>query len=184
MTIRQAILERRTVHTYDAGDVPIELVHQAMEQAIHAPNHRKTWPWYFVVAKGKTKAKFAELSIKHNGAAEELSEAKKTAIKNNFLNASYIVGLAQKRSDCSRQTKEDYASMACAVQNMSLFFWEHEVGSKWSSGEITRGDEAYEYFNVDKTLYELVGFMWIGKPQRIPATPKRPSAEEFYQVID
>ncbi len=45
--IHDILLNRRTIHLYEPGEVSKEILHQALEAAHHAPNHRHTWPWRF-----------------------------------------------------------------------------------------------------------------------------------------
>lgn len=178
------MLNRRTIHEYNVAEVDIELVKQAIEVAIHAPNHRKTWPWYFVIGGDSVKTQIAKLSIELKEKKEKLSDIKKQALTTKFQRASYLVALGQRRSENPVQSKEDYATIACGVQNMSLFLWEKGIGTKWSSGGVTSHEKTYEIFNIEKEEYELVGFLWVGQPNRIPTNIERPDVKSFYKVID
>jgi hypothetical protein len=83
-----------------------------------------------------------------------------------------------KRPPEAAQAKEDYASVAMGVQNASLYLWENGIGSKWSSGALTTHERTYEIAGCDPKAEEIVGFLWIGRPERAPRPAARPPLNE------
>jgi hypothetical protein len=69
--------------------------------------------------------------------------------------------------------REDYAAVACAIQNFCLSLWAEGVGSKWSTGAITTAAETYSLLGVDAELEEIVGFVWAGLANGAPSKAKR-----------
>ena len=83
-------------------------------------------------------------------------------------------------SSDARQSKEDYAAVSCAIQNFSLALAAHGLGSKWSTGSMTRHQLAYDLSEIDQNKEEIVGFIWFGYPARVPS-PKRPELSEIFR---
>ena len=87
--------------------------------------------------------------------------------------------VSQVRSADALQAKEDYAAVSCAIHNFTLALAARGVGSKWSTGSMTRHPIAYEVTQVDAEAEEIVGFIWIGVPElESPQVPKRTPLEE------
>ena len=170
------IKTRRTIHRYLSNEVDQNIVNRALESAHFAPNHRKTWPWVFRVIGAQSKERLIESEFKRKTANGELSEVERLAFQEKRLNPSLIV-VTQKRCEDPRQAKEDYAAVACAIQNLSLSLHAEGVGSKWSTGSLTRTPHSYESLNIDSTKEEIVGFIWYGYAAKVPVVV-RPALEE------
>ena len=67
--------------------------------------------------------------------------------------------------------QEDRSGAACAaaVQNFMLFLWKAGVGSKWTTGDITRAPRFFEIVGVDARTEKIVGLIWYGYPKLTPA---------------
>ena len=63
---------------------------------------------------------------------------------------------------------ENYAAVCCAIQNLMLVLWEAGVGTKWSTGIITRDDRFYDVLEIDRKQQEIVGLIPYGYPKKIP----------------
>lgn len=57
---------------------------------------------------------------------------------------------------------EDYAATCCAVQNFMLSMWVEGVGTKWTSGDITRTQEFANLCGIDLDKEQVVGCIWYG----------------------
>lgn len=166
MDFYQLITTRRTVHSYLPEKVPDAILQRAIECAIHAPIHRLTFPWRFFYVGPETKAKIAALEI----------EAK----RKKFLGGGEIIVLGLEKSSRPDVAEEDYASLACAVQNMSLYLWSEGFGTKWATGAITQNLELHELLGTSPDKVRLCGFLWVGKPEAVPARPERPPVESLF----
>ena len=171
MSVEQVISERRTVHSYTNEEVPREVINKAMEMAIMAPNHKLTFPFMFIPVGKETRNKIADIAFELKG--------QKEPIRTKFQNEGSLVFFAQKLAEDEFTRKEDYATMACAIQNYSLYMWEKGYGSKWSSGQIIRSPETYKVLDVDSNEYEIVGMIWAGKYKAEPRLPERPPLNDF-----
>ena len=80
------------------------------------------------------------------------------------------------------QSREDYASVSCAIHNFTLALAARGVGTKWSTGSMTRHPMAYDLAQVDAQAEEIVGFIWYGFAARTPQ-PRRPDLNEVYRSV-
>ena len=172
MNIYEIIKNRRTIHGYTDEKVDEQIVEQALEACLYGLNHKHTQPWRFFVTNEQQKLDIANVAV-------ELKKKKKPdtpkavldAVRKKFTNPSHLIVLGMKKSESEFQTKEDYAAIACGVQNMSLFLWEKGIGSKWSTGGASQNPAIYEWLDVDQNEIEIVGIFLIGIAEKNPAVP-------------
>ncbi len=163
---------RPTVLDFSSKPLPEGALHRALEAGLTAPNHRMTEPWRFIRVGHQTREGLARVQarLKDKGrtpspesltrAREKLGSAPELIVLLRVVNADAVVG------------REDYAAIACAVQNISLSLWAEGVGSKWSTGGVTSDAETYSLLGLDAAAAEIVGFLAIGYPRG--ETPKKP----------
>lgn len=179
MNIEKLIKERRTVHEYKGQKVSDALVENALELALWAPNHKLTNPWKFVWMGPQARETIADLSVQIKKQKDPgMSDLLQSKMKQKFLEPSHLIAILQKKSENAFQSKEDYATISCGVQNATLFLWEQGVGSKWTTGAVTTHEKTYKALDINFEKDEIVGFLWIGYPAHIPEAPKRPSLQE------
>lgn len=174
MKLEQIIRERRTIHSYLNEEVPADIIKNALELATYAPNHKLTFPFLFITTGSIAREKISELAVELKGI--EL-------VRNKFKNEGSLIFFAQKLVDDDYTRREDYATMACAIQNFSLYMWEQGFGSKWSSGKIISSPKLYEILSIDKNDYEIVGMIWCGKFKSLPKTPHRPNIDKVTKAV-
>ncbi len=162
---------RRTINLYLHTEVPRQLVLDAIEAATWAPNHHVTEPWRFLVMGPETVAKTIDLvrDIVTEKKGPELGEhkAKTWAEKPGWLTVTCV------RSDDELTAQEDYAACSAAVQNFMLYLWKAGVGSKWTSGAITRDPRFFDILGVDADKEYVVGMLWFGYPKITPEQSRR-----------
>ena len=73
--------------------------------------------------------------------------------------------------------REDYASCACAIQNLMLYLSAAGVASKWSSGPITRDDRFLRLLGIDPEEEFVVGLIWYGYAKVTPAQSRKDVAD-------
>lgn len=162
---------RRTINLYLHTEVPRQLVLDAIEAATWAPNHHVTEPWRFLVMGPETIAKTIDLvrDIVTEKKGPELGEhkAKSWAEKPGWLTVTCA------RSDDELTAQEDYAACSAAVQNFMLYLWKAGVGSKWTTGPITRDPRFFEILGVDADKEYVVGMLWFGYPKITPQQSRK-----------
>lgn len=180
MDLHETLLARRTIHAYTTDPLPEGAVERALEAAVHAPNHRLTFPWRFVRVGRQTREALAELVVRlKSKPGEELPAEAIDKARAKVLNPAELLVVSIRRHEDPQTAREDYASAACAIQNLHLALWAEGVGSKWSSGKPTRHPEAYAIFGIDPEVEEIVGFVWAGIAAKVPPKPERPPLDEL-----
>jgi nitroreductase len=158
---------RRTINLYLQTPIPDSLVRDAIEAATWAPNHHVTEPWHFYLLGKKSIADCVEL-------VREISTAKKGTKAGDFKAKSWaekpgwLVVTCRKSEDALLQ-REDLAACAAAIQNFMLYLWQAGVGSKWTTGAITRDARFREIVGIDAETESVVGLIWYGYPKLTPS---------------
>ncbi len=168
MQLVEAIHARTTVHSYAPEPVADGVVDRVLAAAHQAPCHKLTWPWRFVVVGPSTRARllpaaFRLAELKCKGALSPKLEAR---VRAKLLDPAVLIVVCQRRSDDPMRSREDYAAVSCAIQNMMLVATDAGLGSKWSTGGITQDPEAWSVLGVDGTHEDVVGFVWVGVPAK------------------
>jgi nitroreductase len=176
MDVFSAIQTRRTIHKYRATNVPIEAIERCIEAAHHAPNHKLTWPWTFVVAGVETRRTIFETALGMRRQMPGMSEEIEAKLRAKLLNPGGMVFVTQKKEEDAFRAKEDYAAISCAIQNFMLAAHALGYGTKWSTGAISRLPETYQAIGVEASTDEIVGLIWMGEAEIVPDI-KRPNVE-------
>ena len=158
---------RRTINLYLQTPVPAKLVRAAIEVATWAPNHHVTEPWRFYLLGKASIAACIEL-------VRDIVTAKKDAKAGAFKAKSWAekpgwLLVTCRRSNDEIMQREDFAACAAAVQTFMLYLWKAGVGSKWTTGDITRDPRFFDIVGVDPQAENVVGLIWYGYPKLTPA---------------
>ena len=162
---------RRTIELFLQTEVPRTLVNEAIEAATWAPNHHVTEPWHFYVLGEVTKERCLDL-------CREIVTAKNGEKAGDFKRQSWSekpgwLLVTCQRSDDEFLQKEDYAACCAAVQNLILYLWKAGVGSKWTTGDITRDTRFFDIVGIDETQAFVVGLIWYGYPKMTPTQSRK-----------
>jgi nitroreductase len=175
MTVRAALLGRTTIHDYSSEPLPEGALVRALEAAIAAPNHRLTEPWRFVrigpVARRQLGELSAALRARRSGSVAEARDIERQQAK--FLAVPELLAVLETVTEDPEVARENYAAVACAIQNLSLSLWSEGIGSKWSSGAVTTAPETYAALGVDASRLQIVGFLWAGVAAGPATKPRR-----------
>ena len=173
MNISDIIKSRRTIHNFEADKIPdISIIKDAIESACWAPNHKLTEPWHFYLLGNETVIDICKLNkemlIETKGV-----EAAEKKIKRWLSIPGWIVVTCQK-SDDELRYQEDYAACSCAIQNLMLILSEQGIGTKWSTGPITREERFYDLVWVNKDMENIMGIVWYGYAADVPKMARKP----------
>jgi nitroreductase len=171
---------RRTINLYLQTPVPEELVREAIEVATWAPNHHVSEPWHFILPGEKTMAKILDLCEGMVTAAKgaELGEHKRKAWSEK---PGWLIVTCERSEDALRE-REDYAACCAAVQSFMLYLWKAGVGSKWTTGDITRDPRFLDLIGVNDTQSFVVGMIWFGYPKVTPEQSRKDLADVLVQL--
>jgi nitroreductase len=171
---------RRTIELFLQTEVPRSLVNEAIEAATWAPNHHVTEPWHFYVLGETSKGRCLDL-------CREIVTAKVGEKAGDFKRQSWsekpgwLVVTCQ-RSDDELLQKEDYAACCAAVQNLILYLWKAGVGSKWTTGDITRDARFFDIVGIDESEDFVVGLIWYGYPKLTPTQSRKGVSEVSTEI--
>ena len=169
--LEEVIRGRRTINLYLQTPVPGELVREAIEAATWAPNHHVTEPWHFYLLGRETIEQCLDL-------CRDIVTAKKGPDAAEFKREKWsekpgwLVVTCRRSADELTQ-REDYAACAAAIQNFMLYLWKAGVGSKWTTGDITRDSRFFDILGVDADTELVVGLLWFGYPKVTPAQKRK-----------
>lgn len=157
---------RRSIDLFEPQPVAADIVLEAIDLARWAPNHRLTEPWHFYLLGAATKEALIALAVELETAAK--GERVGAARRERLAAVPGFFVLTSRRSDDALLDREDYAACCCAAQNLQLYLWQRGIGTKWTTGGITRQPRFYELLGIDSAKEQVVGFFWYGVPKVIP----------------
>jgi nitroreductase len=162
---------RRTIDRFIQTAVPKELVLEAIEVATWAPNHYVSEPWRFMLLGKETIRRIVDLNatIVAEKKSPEHGEHKRRQWSEK---PGWLIVTCPFNDDEVRE-REDYAACSAAVQNFMLYLWKAGVGTKWTSGPITRDKRFFEIIGVDRYAEFVVGMIWYGYPKITPAQSRK-----------
>lgn len=179
METYDAIMSRRTAHLWADEPVPEAVVEKALKGAHMAPCHRFTWPWRFVRVSAPHREQLFELALEVKSKGRKMPKTFTDKVRRKVLNPAHLLVVVQEKKDDAFEAREDYAAIACAIQNIALIVHAEGYASKWSTGSLTTHPETYRLCGVESERAEIVGFVWIGVPENAePSVPERTPLED------
>lgn len=179
-TVAATIRGRRTIASYHGELPPREIVLVAIELARWAPNHKKTEPWHVYWLGPKSVQAVIELNKRIIAEARGADEAEAKSKKWSQV-PGWLVVTCDLAPDAFRR-EEDYAACCCAIQNLQLALWSAGIGSKWSTGEVTRHPDFFKLLEIDPNQQRVVGMFWYGYPAVVPEQTRHPVEDYLRQV--
>jgi len=171
----ERIRSRRTTSLFLQQPVSRQMILDAIEVARWAPNHHMTEPWHFYVLGDEVIRRSVELTriVVAERKSQEIGDfkAKEAAARPGWLVVTC------RHSEDPQLEREDYASVCCAIQNLSLYLSEAGLASKWATGPITRDSRFYDLLEIDERKEFIVALIWYGYPKITPTQQRRDLAE-------
>ena len=178
--VAATIRGRRTIGAFRADVPPREIVLDAIELLRWAPNHKKTEPWQVIWIGPETARSVIEINTRILTATKGADDAESKARKWSQV-PGWLVITCDLASDPFRR-EEDYAACCCAIQNLQLSLWSAGIGTKWSTGDVTRHADFNALLGIDPSRQRTVGMIWYGYPSVIPEQTRRPVASYLREV--
>ncbi len=173
--VAELIRSRRTIHSFRPEPPPREAVVRAIDAARWTPNHRLTEPWRFYLLGENATESLCRLNAALVTSAKG-TEAGQAKLRRWRAVPGWLVVTCARSGDPIRE-REDYAACCCALQNLMLYLWSAGIGSKWTTGAVTRETGFYEILSVDPGLEAIVALLWYGYPAEVPQTRRKPLAQ-------
>lgn len=169
--LEEVLHGRRTINLYLQTPVPGELVRGAIEAATWAPNHHVTEPWHFYLLGRQTIDRCVAL-VRDIVAEKKDDKTAEFKAKSWAEKPGWLVVTCRVSADELLQ-REDYGACCAAVQNFMLYLWRAGVGSKWTTGDITRDPRFFDILGIDAGRETVVGLVWYGYPKVTPTQSRK-----------
>jgi nitroreductase len=181
--VQQAIFGRRSVRKFTSQPIDRAVMTRVLDAATQAPNHRLTRPWRFFVLDGPGAMRDQLTQLAEEVALRAMPEPRDAAAQSRAhakgeeiaqVPALVVAYSVPGRHD--EETRENYAAVACALQNMQLAAFEEGLVSGWSTGGFAR-DPALKALLGAEPEWDMVGALYFGyaAPGSTP-TRERPGA--------
>ena len=186
MELAELIRSRRSIGIFNDAPVSLELVHELLESAVYAPNHRLTEPWRFIMLTGAGRERYAEIRcamvldfMKEKSETERKQATDGTYRK--FINVPVYLLLVMRKQANAELDEEDYAACCCVIQNFLLLAWERGLGTIWKT--FKNDVRLREFLKLDDQE-RVVGIVHIGYSAEEERAGQRKPAAERITVID
>ena len=173
VSVYEAIYRRRMAWRFKDTPVDREVVNRMLETAVWAPNHRLTEPWRFFVLEKDSEARQAAAEAAYEHSLEGGSKGRAEAARNKVLEPPILIYVYNKPGDNDSVTTENYASVCCAVQNMSLAAVAEGLTVTWETGRTTRSPKLRKILGAKKK-WQMVGALSVGVPDEELNPPRTP----------
>ena len=166
MDVDEAIRTRRTTKSFLPAPIDDDVVRELLALAVLAPNHHETEPWRFWVVGRAT--------------LQALSDA--TGDK-KLLRSHTAIVVGVKRDEDAQTAEEDYAAVACAIENLMLAARGRGLASFWRTPGVLSRPQVARILDVPRKV-RLIGVVHLGLPgEPFPPQPDR-SAAPFTHWLD
>ena len=168
------VRSRRTSMIVDPErPVPHDLVTRLCELATWAPNHKRTWPWRFVLVEGDARARLGEAIAdameRHGDPAEKVAKARGKYLRTP---ATLVIGSAA--GDSPLRSAENRDAVAAGVQNLLLAATAAGLASYWGSCPKGANDEVAGWCGWASDTH-VSAIVYLGWATRTVEPPERPA---------
>ncbi|MFQ6027017.1 MAG: nitroreductase [Dehalococcoidia bacterium] len=182
-TVYQALYRRRMAWQFKDEPVSREALERMLATAVWAPNHRLTEPWRFRVVEkgGPVRQKIGDLAYEYD-LERNNNERRAQARRQKVLDPPIVVYVYTVPGKNKSETKENYASVACAVQNIALAGVAEGLAVTWETGGATRHPKLKETLEAEED-WDSAGMLLIGVPDEKIDSRRTPVAS-YVQWFD
>ena len=179
LSIRDAILQRRSIKNFNGQPVERETLLSVLDDAKWAPNHGNREPWRLVVACGKELTELHEL-LREFGVAKwkELSEDDLVKNMKKFTSPGGYAFVIVPEDARQKERLEDYAAACAYIQNAQLLAWDLGIGSCWKTPPFIDAPKFRQAMGV-KPGERIISMLQFGYFDEMPKAKQRKEAEEF-----
>jgi nitroreductase len=179
MDTMEAIFTRRSIVKVKPDPLGRAIIEKLLQAAVQAPNHHRVRPWRFVVLTGESRQALGDVMAlalkKHN---PELPEAGIEKERAKPLRAPLLIAVGVDQPlEPNVLEIENICAAAAAVENLLLAAHAEGLGAHWRTGAAARDPEVKKFLGF-RPEQELIGFIYIGYPNLVPAALERPSFED------
>lgn len=183
MSIRQTIIERRSIKQFNGKKVEKETVLRLIEDAAWAPNHGNREPWRFVITAGEDQSAVHTLLrdlVFPNWQTEEPDALAKKMEKFTLPGAYAFVIVPEDARQ--KERLEDYAAASMLIQNMQLLGWEDGIGMCWKTPGFLDNPKFRTALNVQNGE-RVIAMLQIGYFDQMPPAKPRKDVAQIVSVF-
>ena len=179
--IAELITSRRTIYEFRPEPVPpTEIIKRAIDISRWAPNHHLTEPWHFYLPGQETIAGIIELNtelarIKYGEETAGIKQERWSKVPGWLVLTCDV-------SDDPILAQENYAACCCVAQNLMLYLWHENIGTKWSTGSVVRDKRFYDLLWIDPSAEKVTGLFWYGYAREVPVTTRKTLAQILVEL--
>jgi nitroreductase len=179
LSVREAILQRRSVKNFNGQPVERETLMTVLEDAKWAPNHGNREPWRVVAACGKELADLHTV-LREFGVAKwkDLSEDELAKQMKKFTAPGAYAFVIVPEDVRQKERLEDYAAASAYIQNAQLLAWDLGIGSCWKTPPFLDAPKFREALGV-KPGERIISMLQLGYFDEMPKARPRKEVEEF-----
>lgn len=179
LSVRDAILQRRSVKVFNGQPVERDTLMTVLEDAKWAPNHGNREPWRLVVACGRELTELHTV-LREFGVAKwkDLSEDDLAKQMKKFVTPGAYAFVIVSEDVRQKERLEDYAAVSSYIQNAQLLAWDLGIGACWKTPPFIDAPKFREALGVKKAE-RIISMLQFGYFDEMPKAKPRKSVEEF-----
>lgn len=185
MHVDEAIRQRLSVKEYQGEPVPDAVIHELLELALLAPNHRMTKPLMFRIMTDNAKRAYAEAlagrKAKNVDEAAVVEEIRDRVVSRTLTVPSMISVLVHQHEN-PEISEEDYATAFMAVQNLCLAAVARGLGTHIKTGAVMDEPSLREAVDVPDG-HRLAAIVFLGEPAELPDAKDRTPVAEITRTV-
>jgi nitroreductase len=180
MDALDALITRRSPAQFAEPAPDDETLAEILRAAMRAPDHGKLRPWRFIVLRGDARKRFGEVMAAAMKRREpEAPENMLEREREKPLRAPLIVVLAAAIKEGHKiPVIEQLLAAGAGAQNVMVAAHALGYGAAWKTGAPAYDDFVKETLGLSPSD-AIVGFLYLGTPATMPATPPPPDLKEF-----
>lgn len=177
LSVYHAIYGRRMAWTFTPAAVSRSAIERMLDAAIWAPNHRLTEPWRFFALAKDSRARLKAGDLAHAAVLQRTDNVRQAeAAREKVLAPAWVIYAYSAPGPNEETTRENYAAVCCAVQNIALAGTAEGLAVTWETGGITRHPELKPLLGAEDE-WELAAMLMIGYADEAPTSRRTPVSQ-------
>lgn len=183
LSVRDAIIERRSIKKFNGQPVEREDLMAIIDDAVWAPNHGNREPWRLVVACGE------ELSALHNLLRDiaipkwqELSSEDLAKQMTKFTLPGGYAFVIVPEDARQKERLEDFGAASIFIQNIQLLAWDKGIGSCWKTPGFLDNPKFREALKVQPGE-RVIAMLQVGYFDEAPKGKERKKSADIVTIF-
>lgn len=183
MNVLQAIRSRSSDAKMIDENISDRELLSILEASLSANDHGGLRPWRYKIYRGDARNVLAEAYVKHElslGDHQKVDRARQLPFR-----APVVITAIASPSEASKVPRRDQLfSSAAACQLITLAAWSIGLACIWRTGSYATSEIVHQQLGLHE-FEEIVGFVYIGKPQLASNKPKKAvSIQDYIEIYE